>query len=588
MHSLRGTIFSLFVLLAIPVFPESKTIADFGGKADGAFDNGPALMKAFSYAAVHPGTTLRLGGVCRVSTPQTNETRFKYAAGGTYITNLTIENGEIVLGGAFSAFLFERCPGLTLRNIVFDYDPPIISQGSIIASLAKDRTMTVVPDPGYPPPAAPYFSNRDGNWMTVHKPGGEYGFHFVGYIQQSLPLENGQFSLTHDRGDLARVLDGAVNWRYVRVKRSFGHLNIFKYCDGLRLEGCSIHASSAFASLFMFCNDVVLLNNRICPREGSSNMVATCADGFHFIAARRGPRIEGNYFDRLQDDNIVISLRGSRVKSYKGDTLTLMPMSVTWYETGDTIEIIEIGTGERREYTIKSMPKMDNIWNPPSLTLDRPIEGTIVCAETCGSDDVPSLAFNKSWRLDGTVIRSNRFQNTRRYSVFMGAGGVRIENNTMSNHTSAAILISHTQNFFKKAKSDLIYYLSENVVIAGNSINNALNYGEGGRDFSMHPYGAIDLYNHEGSSSLRTGGVTDAPLARNIEIRSNIIINSGAAGIYIQNAKNVRLIGNSIVDPNRQNTTNKSGILIERAGDVTLKDNSVSGTGFDEPVREVR
>jgi hypothetical protein len=578
----------LFACLLSPLFPLLRTIEDFGGKADGKTDCGPAFAKAFAFAKTNPGTTLRLGGPCRITTPQATEAIFKMAGRGEYLTNLTMEDGEILLGGPFGCFVFAHCPNLTLRRIAFDYDPPILSQGRILSSSRADLKMTVVADPGFPVPGPVLFSNRGNTWFTVHKPGGEYGFHFVGYVPSATVGENGQVTLTHDRGDLAQLLEGAVDWRYVRMQRGYGHLNIYKFCDGLKLQDTRIHASSAFASLFIFCNDAVLLSNRICPRPGGANQVATCADGFHFIGARRGPKIEGNFFDRLQDDNIVISLRGARVKSYKGDTIELQTASVTWYEAGDTLELVEVGSGKRTEYRIKAMAPMPNVWQPGPLTLDRPIEGKVVATEDAGPEDLPTLAFNKSWRMDGTRIRGNQFQNSRRFAVFMGAGGVRIENNRMSNHTSAAILVSHTQALFKKHKSELIYYFSDNILIASNRIDHALDYGEGGRNFSARgALGAIDLYNFEGASSIRTSGLTDGPLARNLEFRGNLIVNSGAAGIYVPNAAHVRLIDNTIIHPNRNLTNERYGILVERSQNVVLSGNVVKGSGIDEAVRQV-
>ena len=49
------------------------TIEDFGGKADGRTDCGPALQKALDFAKENPGTTLRLGGVVRILTPQARD-----------------------------------------------------------------------------------------------------------------------------------------------------------------------------------------------------------------------------------------------------------------------------------------------------------------------------------------------------------------------------------------------------------------------------------------------------------------------------------------------------------------------------------
>ena len=173
------------------------------------------------------------------------------------------------------------------------------------------------------PPTRRIFPVPDHTWLTVHKPDGEPAYFFVGFINSATSDSDGKTTLRYDRQDMANVIDGQTDLRYVRVMRGCGHLLIFEFCDGVRLENCSIYATSAFASLFEFCNDVKLTGNKICPRPGSGRIVSTCADGFHFIGARRGPDIENNFFDRMQDDNIVISLRGSRIASAQGNQLQL-------------------------------------------------------------------------------------------------------------------------------------------------------------------------------------------------------------------------------------------------------------------------
>ena len=559
-----------------------KTIEDFGGSADGKTDNGPALVKAFAFAKENPGTTLSLGGICRVMTPQTKDSvgsGFPMAAGAEGVTGLTIEDGEIVLGGPFGALFFQNCKDLTIRNVVFDYDPPILSQGRILSSDPAARTMVLAPDPGYPSPDADHFPQKAGSWLMALKPGGEPGFHFVGYIDDAKPGENGQFVLTHDRADLAQVLQGQTDWRYVRMQRGYAHLNVFQFCDGIRMEGCSIHASSKFASLFVFCNDVVLRGNRICPRPGSGHLAATCADGFHFIGGRRGPLIENNFFNRVPDDNIVISLRGNRIKSYHGAVLEVLPASVTWYEVGDTIEVVEVGEGRRTEYKIAAMEPQKKLYQPVVLTLDRPVEGTIVTMAKDDPGTSPTLVFNKSWRLDGTVIRGNVFQNTRRYAVFMGAGGVTIENNVMSNHTSSAILVSY-MGTLKKEENVLIYYFSSDVVIRNNTIVNALNYGVGGRIFKS-PRGAIES-NDNDSDKI---GIGESRLPTRISILDNLIVNSGSAGISITNSSDVTVAGNTILFPNQQPQEKNYGITIE-ASDVDLSKNVFLGPKIDEDVHQ--
>jgi len=139
---------------------------------------------------------------------------------------------------------------------------------------------------------------------------------------------------------------------------------------------------------------------------------------------------------------------------------------------------VEVGEAVAPRYKIVDMKPQKNIWQPPVMTLDRAIEGKIVTEKSDDPGALPTVVFNKSW--EGAVIRGNVFQNTRRYAVFMGAGGVTIENNAMSNHTSAAILCSYIEMLNNKP-NNLIYYFSSDIMIRNNTIVNTLNFGEGGR-----------------------------------------------------------------------------------------------------------
>jgi parallel beta-helix repeat protein len=586
---MRATTFFVvaFLIAFATARAETRTIADFGGKADGVTDNGPALRAAFVYAAAHPGTTLQLGGVCRVKTPApmngpVDDRHRSTVAFGKGMESFTIEDGEILLGGPFAAFSFEKCPGLTLRRVSFDYDPPILSQGSIVATNKAARTMTLTPDPGYPSPGNENFPSRDDTWLTVHKPDGEPAFFFVGYIDSSTKDAQGRTTLTYDRSDLAAAIEGVPDLRYVRVQRAIGHLLIFQFCDRLRLEDCSIYGTSAFAGLFLFCNDVVLSGNRICPRPGSGRLVSTCADGFHFIGARRGPQIENNLFDRLEDDNIVISLRGNRIVSTSGNQLQLAQSSCTWYEPGDTLEVVTLGESRHRDYKIVSMAPQKNIFAPPVMTLDRPLEGPVVTLAQGSETTLPTLVFNKSWRLDGTLIRHNRFQNTRRYAVFMGAGGVRIEDNTMSNFIGAALLCSHYDMLKGKGAAFPYYpyYFTSDLTVRGNTIVNAFNYGEGGHKLTDSHGGAIDIYD-DGRSSI---GVGDLHLAHDLDIENNTIQNSGVAGIHLANVSRATVSGNIISNPDRLNQGKRYGIWVEASPEVQVKDNVVTGDGLSAAV----
>jgi hypothetical protein len=272
----------------------------------------------------------------------------------------------------------------------------------------------------------------------------------------------------------------------------------------------------------------------------------------------------------MQDDNIVLSLRGNLVRSLTETRLDLQGQSGTYYEAGDTLCFANLALGEREVVRIKAIERYQQHWQPPIITLDRPLKMNIVLAADATETRRGTLVFNESWRLEGARVRHNTFLNTRRYAVFMGAGGVRIESNTMSNFTGAALVLSYLEN----RKQGHPYYPSSDVLVVGNTIDGAFHYGEGGRVFDLQNRGAITTFDFN-RAKLALG---DNPFIENIRIISNRIRNSGAQGINMEHVRGGFIEGNRIENANLRNGTNRYGVWIAASKDVVLGKNTFIGS----------
>lgn len=567
------------ILTANHLQAKSINASEFGINGDGKTDNTEAFKKAFEYAKEHPGTTLDIPrGIYRLATPTAKLGKEQYIFRLEDLSKTTINghNSEFIIGAPAGAFYLENCKSLTFKNISFDYDPPPITQGSILQVLPSENAIIVDVDPGYPrhddPNSFAKEEDRIQSWMTLYQQDGTplLGSRVLRFFKYEA-LGNGTFKLYHDMPQLEKIPGVQSGIRYVRVFRRWGHLIRAYACDNLTYDNLSFYSASGFVSLISYCNHTTIKNCRIIPRPNSTRMVSSAADGFHFIGGRQAI-LEKNYFSRLQDDNIVLAVRGNLISKVDGNKLTLSPASETLYRNDDRIEVLNIDMGLREEFKIQEVEESGTY---PSyhytILLDRPLDDEFFSNQTH-----PLMAFNRSQALQGSRIIQNTMSHCRARGILLHAIDIQIEKNSISHFTGAGIagglLVQFPRNTSVGAKGFWAYYLAENIQIKNNTFDSCLNYGG---HFGYKGAISFESVIQNDSSSIR------AP-ANDLLIKKNTIKNCGGGGIAVEDAKRVRILNNSISVTNDLNGILPHGIYLENVDKWELKNNVIKGNVAEE------
>lgn len=556
-------------------------LSTFGASGDGKTDNTAAFRAAFQYAKDHPGTTLDIPhGTYRLTTPTAQFGNDNYILHLKELSDTTVDGhgSELIIGAPAGAFYLENCFSLTFKNIAFDYDPLPMTQGNVLELIPSENAIIVDVDPGYPrhddPDSFAREEDRIQSWITLHQPDSTplLGPRVLRVIRYEA-LNDGTFKLYHDTPQLEKIPGVSNGVRYVRVFRRWGHLIRAYACNDLTYTNLSFYSASGFVSLISYCNRTTVENCRILPRPDSTRMLSTSADGFHFIGGTRAT-LKDNRFSELQDDNIVLATRGNLIDKISGNILTLAPASETLYRKNDIIDVLNINSGQREQYTAQGVEKSGTYpLSRYTLALDRPLTSDLAANQT----PYPLMAFNRSQALPGSRIIGNTMTHCRARGILLHAIDVQVENNTISHFTGAGIagglLVQFPKSLSLGKKGFWAYYLAEDIEIKNNTFDSCLNYGG---NFGYR--GAITF---ESLIQGNPSAIANAP-SSNLSINSNRISRSGRGGIAVENARYAEITNNTITAMNRFQMTPAYGICLENVDDYKLEGNTIEGPATEK------
>ncbi|EIP98240.1 lysophospholipase L1-like esterase [Opitutaceae bacterium TAV1] len=575
----------------------TANLADFGALPGSEHDSAPAFAKAIAWLAQNPGGTLTIPeGVFHLKTNPaatlTSGNKSDAHLNFDHLKNITLAGqsprSEIVFGQFAPGLLFENCDGLTLRNLTFDYAFLLFSQGRVleINDGTPESSLLLQADPGYPPPATQpgtIFGRARSTWLTLHRNGMNLAYPEAldavnATPTQTFPDGTVRFYYRNQKNVSKRLAgDPAEPLRYTRPSRYAGQLIRLRNCNDVLLDTLRIHAASGFTVLGSTCRNVTVRNCLIAPRPGTDRVIATCADGLHFIGGQGKYLVENNTFDSLQDDNVNIILRGNTIDAQPcPDTLVLTPGSVRHYAAGDTVRLADIENNRHSDYTITRVETLPGARH--TLTLDRPVTGKIVFASALQQSPLlrqPAVVHNRSWAFGDVTIRGNKFLNNRARGVRITGSGVTVENNTFDLSAFPAILI---HSIIRDVKDDEYNAFAERVIIRDNIIKRAINNGGASGNGGAITIEVLDAYRNVPRGFY--------PF-RDIAITGNRIENPGRAGIAATNVNGLVIEDNIITNPNRLRSPRPSaraGIYLNDVENVRVENNRVTGDGFDAPV----
>jgi hypothetical protein len=449
-----------------------------------------------------------------------------------------------------AGFLFDSCTNLTLHGVTTIYSEPTFSQALV-------TNITVSP------------TNNQTLWVDVEICTGYPNRFMLNQSSISGYIFNGTTRLAYEPSKMTEVsfLSLSQNLTNDGSRLRFFMPSTYVTTGSLNI-GDYITARGYFTQFFLNSNsalisyiDVTILNCggfgyftyggdgghvyrrvRITyappPVKGGTPPLITCsADGFHYIAAKKGPTIQNCLFEGTQDDAITIHGSAGKVANVFGAGQFRIKPGYT-YSVGDVLRIYT-SSYDPRGYVTVSASHID-VDGSMNVTLT----GTIVNSIQV-NDSVADISHQgNGFLIENTLVRWHR----ARGMLIKASNGI-IRNNMVNGSSIGGIHI--TPEYFYESD------YSQNLTVEGNYVSDSgFFYGWGSI--------CVFMYYFPANQYPVAGGFV------NIFITNNTILRSYRDNILVSSTLNVTITHNRIVGPLYLPAVNLVNI-----DNVTLVDNIV-------------
>jgi hypothetical protein len=492
---------------------------------DPSLDARPLFQAALVYAGKHRTALITLDrGAYYFLTPENPQ---------TYLVFLDLSDLRVDLAGSkiyfahpfLQGFLVSNCQRVTLTNFEADLLNPPYTHVQLESVDAQQRTLayTTLPDWANPetfngettplgPPVLWAVAFRNGSIV----PG-------TSRMQVAQPISGGALNLVQDNtpwtqsATLSTLQSGDT---IVVTQRGGESLINASRSDAITFSKITVYGSSAMAVLLNSVSHSTVDHVRVMPRPGSG-LIASNADGIHFVLSGQDNHIRNSFVTRTLDDALAIdSLDLATVASQSGPRqLTVQRSFYRRFPNGTAVHFVDPTTAaELGGAMIVSQSPPDS--NSPML------DGTV---ELSFDRDLPAIApgfgmvfANASDRGAGSSIEGNEVREISfgRGVFIAGADEVRVEHNKIGHTSNAGIAVSQNVTAYPSPPS-------HDITIQFNEIHGSLGPMASGSGTQIAT-GAILV-----TSTNKTNAYSTAPVNTGILIRGNRIVNSGRSGIWI-------------------------------------------------------
>ena len=531
--------------------PERVEVASFGAVVNDGKDDREAFLNAFEACSKLPASVLVLEkGVYDIDQkedePLTTITFFL-----ENIPNLTIEgNGAELLARTWHPlFRIHDSANLVVKDLKVDWNPVPHTAGEVIERNPEDRSFVIRVTPGYRPTfAAPVDL-------------------IVGYDPvQKIPNQvatGDNFLFTQNQGPLTEVLgEDTMRVRLsnkprtvtphaakvvvpelgssvaIRFKARGSTAFLFQRCDKLRVENVDIYSAPGMGLTMLNSVDVHLKGVRVIPRPGADRWMSTCVDATHFKMCRGQIVMEDCVFEGMEDDGSNVGNMYMRLHGRKGPRTAQLECGRGYAvfqpdpdpRVGDTLEFGSqanpyIAGFEAKIVEVSSIPtRPDGKAKLFTVTLDRDMPELPKDTLVGNASAVPDLFVMRNTVVKGNrgygirVITRNAIVEDCRFENILG--GAILMQCLMEKTTNAAEGISNRNNI---VRNNRIYRCGAMLGSAGGAIMMDV-----GLNNQSHRY----PYVHE-----------------EVTIENNLIEDAFGYGISLKSAADVRVLGNTIVNP---------------------------------------
>ncbi len=462
-------------------------------------------------------------------------------------------NGRIPV----DAFQISGCKNFALKGATVDYDPFPYTQGTIVKIDPEAKTYDIKIDPGFPMPdgwrmggnVKAVFFTPDGLKMRRTR---------LDWVSSLERLDEGLYRAKCTYGFIFSYKDDPPQTgdRAVLPDRSMRMAFKLQECEAVTLEGITVYSCPNM--VFSEGNGEggnIYRNCKVVRRPGTKRLIASNADVFHSIKARKGPLIEGCEFSYACDDFVNIHSYFSLVLEAKSKKeLIVVPFYRDDIAEGCSLSFYERKTAKpvAKAKILKAAPLND----PATIRAAKEIPERIKAMGEKAGDFVsgrvyPFLVeldaevdagaldyFSSSERIArGSIVRNNHFHDGFARGVIMRSEDFLIEGNLLERIGCSSIIVFTEQYCWEGpySKNGLI---ARNRVIDSNTRLDGLLWNSGFQ-------GAISVWADAGNQAYGKGIVTHS----NIDIAGNEIASPAASAIFVANAKDVKISGNKIERP---------------------------------------
>ena len=492
---------------------------------DPNLDARPLFQAALQYVRLHHTGLVTLDhGAYYFLTPENTN---------TYLVFLDMTDLRVDLAGSkiyfahpfLQGFLVSNCQRVTLTNFEADILDLPYAHVQLESVDAQQRTLayTTLPDWANPetfngettPLGAPVL------WAVAFRNGKIVPG--TSRMQVKQPISSGILSLVQDNtpwtqsATLSTLLPGDT---IVVTQRGGESLINASRSDSITFSNFTVHASSAMAVLLNSVSHSLVDRVRVTPRP-AAGLIASNADGIHFVLSGPDNHIRNSFVTRTLDDALAIdSLDLATVTSQSGpQQITVQRSFYRRFPNGTAVNFVDPATaGEVAGAKIVSQDPPDS--NSPMLN------GSV---ELTFDQDLPVIASgfgmafaNASDRGAGSSIERNEAREISfgRGVYVAGAKQVTVEHNKIGHTSNGGIAVSQNVTAYPSPPS-------HDITIQFNEIDGSLGPMASGSGTQIAT-GAVLV-----NSTTQTNAYPTSPVNTNVTIRGNHILNSGRSGIWI-------------------------------------------------------
>jgi hypothetical protein len=437
-------------------------IRDYGAIPNDGMDDGKAINSALEMAKKLSKSGMNVRVVFEKGT-------YELFANGnnSHILNLEDANNilidgneaEIMIRDPFSGFLsIMKSKNILVQDLFIDYDPLPFTQGIVVAVDAKNKSIDVKVDEGFPLFSHQMFQKATQVWGMLKDPNvpGKLkdGAQNLFGSKDFTDLGNRVFRIKFQNAGLTRFVE--VGDPYVHIARSNG-VTIFKSAGSKNITylNNTNYASPAGSYNANNMQEWNIIGGKIKLKPG--RLHSANADCVHVNGGEIGPWIENCMFEGYSDDAVNMKAFKIVILKQLSPTEIVVKQSV---KKGDVLRIFNPRDGVLiGDYVVAN--NKPNKGDGMEITLNKPLEVKLKTGENKLSD----VIYQDNKCNESFVIRGNTFKNARRYGLLLQNSYGLIERNLFENLSQSGITIYNGVDWGEG-------FIASNIVINQNIFNN--------------------------------------------------------------------------------------------------------------------